>query len=57
MVIASQRLAPSTTAEGITPACDEWKRKVVDIIEAEESCKFKVDPLMTKAMLEIEAMR
>jgi len=57
MAVASQLVAPSSAVEGNTPTCNEWKRKVVDNIKAEQSCKFKVDPLMKKLALEIEAMR
>jgi len=57
MEMASQQAAPSAVVEGSTPTHNECKRKVVDNIEAEKRCKFKEDPLMMKATLEIEAMR
>ena len=57
MGTTSKHAAPSAVAECMKPTRDEFKRKVVDSIEAEKSCKFKVDPLTTKAALEIEAMR
>jgi len=52
MVETSQQATKS-----ITPACHECKRNVVDNIVVNQSCKFKVDPLMKKAALEIEAVR
>lgn len=57
MVIVSQQVEPSATTEGSTRACNECKRKVVDKTEVEKSCEFKVDPLVTKESLKIEAMR
>ena len=57
MTMKSQQVAPSTVVEGSRPVCDKCKRKVVDITKAEHSCKFKVDPLVMKETLEIEAMR
>lgn len=51
----SQRAATSTTTEGSRPMHDKGKRKVVDNIEAEHNCKFKADPLVLRATLEIEA--
>ena len=57
MATTSQEEAMSTNVEGITPAHDEWKRKVVDNIEAEKRCKFKAYPLTKKTALEIEVMR
>lgn len=57
MEVESQQATPSTAAEGVTLVSDECKRRVVDSIEAEQSYKFKVDPLMTNTTLETEAMR
>ena len=41
MIVASQRETPSVVAEGSVLAYDKWKRKVVDNIEVEQSCKLK----------------
>ena len=57
METTSQRLAPSATVEHNTPRRDENKSMVVDSVEAEQTYNFKVDPLMKKSALEIEAMR
>ena len=51
----SQREASSTTVEGNTLSHDKGKRKVVDNAEEEQSRKFKVEPLVMKEALEIEA--
>ena len=48
-VTTSQREASSKASEGIIPALDKGKRKVVGNTEAEKRCKFKVDPLVLKA--------
>lgn len=57
MAMTSQQATPSIATEGRRPACDKCKRKVVDNAEVEHSCKFKADPVMMKATLEIDAMR
>lgn len=57
MAAASQRTTPSLTAEGSTPTCDECRRKVINNTEVEKNCEFKENPLVTKATLDIEAMR
>lgn len=57
MATTLQQVTPSEVADGSTPARDECKRKVVGSTKAEQSCKFKVDPLVMKVALEIEAMR
>jgi len=44
-------------AEGSRPAHDQDRRKVVDSAGAEQRCKFKIDPLVMKEALEIEAKR
>ena len=55
---AKFRRAPSlAVAEGNKPTHDKGKRKVVDSTKTDQSCKFKVDPLVLKAYLEIEAKR
>jgi len=46
MVASSQQAA----VEGSTPACHEFKRKVVGNIEVEQSCKFKVDLVIKKQL-------
>ena len=53
----SQRVASSTVVEGSRPVLDRGKRKVIDSAEAEQSCKFKEDPLVLRAALDIEAKR
>jgi len=57
MAVTSQQAAPSAVAEGSRPARDKGKRKVVDSAETGQSWKFKADPLVMKADLEIKAMR
>lgn len=44
-------------ADGSRPVDDKWKRKVVDSAEAEQSYKFKENPLVMKVTLENEAKR
>ena len=44
-----------TIAEGNIPAHDEGKIKIIDNVEVEQNSKFKADPLVEKATLEIEA--
>lgn len=41
METMSQQVAPSAAKEGITPTCNKYKRKVVDIVKVEQSCKLK----------------
>lgn len=36
---------------------DKGKRNIVNNAEVEQSCKFRIDPLVQKAALEIEAKR
>lgn len=55
--VASQQVALSIVAEGNKPMHDKGERKVVDNAGAEQSRKFKEDPLVMKAALEIEAKR
>ena len=55
---ATYRRAPAaTTTDSNIPTCDKGKRKIVDNAEAEKSCKFRVDLLVEKVTLEIEAKR
>ena len=55
--VASRREKETTTTEGNILACDKSKRKIVDNTDVEQRCKFRVDPLVEKAYLEIKAKR
>ena len=37
--------------------CDKGKRKIVDCMEEEKSCKFRVDPLVEQASMATQAKR
>jgi len=39
------------------PACDKGKRKIVDRMEEEQRCKFRVDPLVEQASMAIQHKR
>ena len=50
--------APKAVATEVNmPVRDKGKRKIVDSVEAEQSFKFQVDPLMQKEVFSIEAKR
>lgn len=49
-----QRAATLAAVEGSRPPHDKGKRKIADSTEAKQSCKFKADPLVLKATLDIE---
>lgn len=55
---ASRRAPEETIAiESKIPLHDKGKRKIFDRMEEEKSYKFRVDPLVEKASLAIEAKR
>lgn len=55
---ATSRRAPiAVVTEVNIPTRNKGKRKIVDDEEAEQRCKFKVDPLVQKVALSIEAKR
>jgi len=53
--VASRRETPTTAVEVNILTHDKGKRKIVDSVEAEKSCKFMAGPLVEKATLAIEA--
>ncbi len=53
--VASRRALGATIAQVNISVHDKDKRKTVDNMEEEQSCKFLVDPLMQKVALAIEA--
>ena len=55
--VTSHREPSSVAAKGNRPAHDKGNIKVDDNIEVEQSLNFKVDPLMFKKALDIEAKR
>lgn len=48
---ASQRAATSAVVQGIRPVLHKGKRNVADNAEAEDSYKFKADPLVLREAL------
>ena len=53
-VASSRALEATTAAEVNTPVRDKRKRKIVDRMEEEQSCKFWENPLVEKASMAIE---
>ena len=58
---AAYRRAPAPAIAVATEAsilvCDKGKRKTVDDMEEEKSCKFRADSLVEKSVMDIEAKR
>lgn len=52
---ASWRAPQVATTKVNIPVRDKGKRKIVDNMEEQQSCKFQADPLVQKEALEIEA--
>lgn len=56
---AASRRAPEVVAivEANIIVCNEGKRKIVNRMEEEQSCKFQADPLVEKVTFAIERKR
>lgn len=53
----SQRVATSVATKGNGPTLEKGKRKVVENTKAEQSYKFKANPLVLRVAFDIEAKR